>query len=162
MTKHVRHARGGLTLIELVLALGLFSLLMVAVFQLIDRSLTTWRTGETRRSLLEMSSSVLEQLSNDFAGLEPGARGDFVLEWVAFDTDGNGTMESKWPRDYRRRAVTLGEIAPNFPAAAHVYGYPVVLPPGREAWNQWLRGDWKRARDLIQPYASSLMVIDDG
>jgi putative SOS response-associated peptidase YedK len=39
---------------------------------------------------------------------------------------------------------------------------PVVLPPGREAWDHWLRGDWKRAHDLIQPYASSLMVLDDG
>ena len=91
-------SRRGLTMIELVLALGLFSLLMVAVFQLVDRSLTTWREGETRRSLLEMSSSVLEDFARDLGGLEGGPRGDLVLEWVTFDTDGNGTMETKWPR----------------------------------------------------------------
>ncbi|MBK7875690.1 MAG: hypothetical protein IPJ77_08055 [Planctomycetes bacterium] len=68
------------------------------MFQLVDRSLATWRNGETRRSLLEMSSSVQEELAADLAGLEPGARGDLVLEWVAFDTDGNGTLETKWPR----------------------------------------------------------------
>lgn len=96
--KRAQWSRRGLTMIELVLALGLFTLLMVAVFQLLDRSLSTWRTGETRRSLLEMSSAVLEDLADDFAGLEPGPRGDMVLEWVAFDTDGNGTLETKWPR----------------------------------------------------------------
>lgn len=102
--------RRGLTLIELVIALGLFALLMVAVFQLVDRSLTTWRTGETRRSLLEMSSAVQEEIAADFAGLEPGARGDLVLEWVAFDTDGNGTMETKWPRVRLVRQASAADV----------------------------------------------------
>lgn len=36
---------------------------------------------------------------------------------------------------------------------------PVILPGDREAWQTWLRDDWKRALSLLTPYSSSL--IDD-
>lgn len=32
---------------------------------------------------------------------------------------------------------------------------PVILPPDPAAWQLWLHGDWKRARDLLAPYSSS-------
>lgn len=37
---------------------------------------------------------------------------------------------SKWPRDYRRRAVTYGELAPGMPMAPHVYGAVTCMPAG--------------------------------
>ena len=53
MTRRAVHAarRAGLTLVELILALGLFALLMVAVFQLFDGSLSLWRRGEKEFAL---------------------------------------------------------------------------------------------------------------
>lgn len=35
---------------------------------------------------------------------------------------------------------------------------PVILPPDPGAWQLWLHGDWKRARELIAPYPSSQML----
>ena len=35
---------------------------------------------------------------------------------------------------------------------------PVILPGDPRAWQQWLQGDWGRARELVQPYSSSLML----
>ena len=35
---------------------------------------------------------------------------------------------------------------------------PVILPPNPGAWQLWLHGDWKRARELIAPYPSSQMM----
>ena len=35
---------------------------------------------------------------------------------------------------------------------------PVILPPDPGAWQLWLHGEWKRARDLIAPYPSSQML----
>ena len=35
---------------------------------------------------------------------------------------------------------------------------PVILPPDPGAWQQWLHGDWKRARELLAPYPSSHML----
>ena len=32
---------------------------------------------------------------------------------------------------------------------------PVILPPDPAAWQTWLRAEWKRAADLLQPYPSS-------
>lgn len=35
---------------------------------------------------------------------------------------------------------------------------PVILPPDPGAWQLWLHGEWKRARELIAPYPSSQML----
>ncbi len=104
-------ARRGLTLVELVLAIGLLSLLMLAVFQLFDRSLSVWRRGETRRALLEQASTVLESMALDLRGLEAGTQGDLVVEWVRFDTDGDSVMETKWPRLRLVRQASAAEMA---------------------------------------------------
>lgn len=103
-------ARRGLTLVELLLAVGLLAFLMVGVFALLDRSLALWRRGETRRALLGTSSSVIELLGGDLRGLEPGRAGDLVLEWVAFDTDGDGIAETKWPRLRLVRQASAAEV----------------------------------------------------
>ncbi len=108
---NTRTTRRGLTLVELVLAIGLLSLLMLAVFQLFDRSISVWRRGETRRALLETASVVLESLSLDLAGLEPGTQGDFLLEWVRFDTNGDGLLETKWPQLRLVRQASGAEMA---------------------------------------------------
>jgi len=41
--------RRGLTLVELLIAVGLASMLMVAVFRLLDSSLALWNKGEVQR-----------------------------------------------------------------------------------------------------------------
>jgi len=105
-----RTTRRGLTLIELVLALALLSVLLVAVFTLIDRSLSMWRNGETRRSLLETSAGVQELLADDLRSLEPGARGDLLLDWVRFDTDGDGAGDAAWPRLRLVRQASGGDV----------------------------------------------------
>lgn len=113
-----RHARRGFTLVELILAIGLLALLMVAVFQLFDRSLSVWRKGETRRALLEQSSVVLDDLASDLRGLEAGRDGNLVLEWVRFDTDGDNVAETKWPRIRLVRQASAAEMQRARDAAA--------------------------------------------
>ena len=36
---------------------------------------------------------------------------------------------------------------------------PVILPADPAAQHVWLNGDWRRARELVQPYSSSLMLV---
>lgn len=105
-----RRASAGLTLIELLLALGIFAFLVLALFQILDRSLSLWRRAETRRGLLAQASSLSELLARDLAGLEGGSRGDLLAEWVAFDTDGDGVDESKWPRLRFVRQASASDI----------------------------------------------------
>ena len=90
--------RSGVTLVELLLAVGIFAFLAVAVFQILDRSLALWRRAETRRSLLAQASIVSDLLARDLVGLEGGPRGDLLAEWIKFDTDGDGIADAKWPR----------------------------------------------------------------
>lgn len=35
---------------------------------------------------------------------------------------------------------------------------PAILPGDPKAWHAWLHGDWARAKELLTPYSSSLMV----
>jgi prepilin-type N-terminal cleavage/methylation domain-containing protein len=91
-------ARHGFTLIELLLAIALLALLVLTVFQLLDRSLSLWRRAETRRSVLEQASAVSNLLAHDLRGIDGGEHGDMLAEWVRFDTDGDGIAETKWPR----------------------------------------------------------------
>jgi len=104
-------ARAGLTMIELMCALLILAILMVLVFQLIDRTLGVWRRSETRSSLLEQAASVADLFARDVRGPENGARGDFVLEWVRFDTDGDGVAETFWPRLRLVRQGSSAEVA---------------------------------------------------
>lgn len=101
----------GFTLIELLLATGLLALLVLLVFQLFDRTLSLWRTGETRRGAMEQASVVGELMARDLRSLEPGVGGDLVAEWVRFDLDGDGTPDSAWPRVRMVRAASPAEAA---------------------------------------------------
>lgn len=37
---------------------------------------------------------------------------------------------------------------------------PAILPDDPAAWRLWLEGDWRAARELLQPYSSSQMRIE--
>jgi hypothetical protein len=104
-------ARAGLSMVELLCALFILAMLMVLVFQLVDRTLDVWRRSETRQSLLGQAASVADLFAHDLRGLESGVQGDLVLEWVRFDTDGDGVSESKWPRLRLVRQAASAEVA---------------------------------------------------
>ncbi len=108
--KHTR-SRAGFTLVELVLAAGLMALLMIAVFGLIEGSLSLWRKSETRRNLSEQASGVASLLAHDLRGLQAGERGDLLVEWETFDTDGDGLKETCWPRLRFVRQASEAELA---------------------------------------------------
>lgn len=103
--------RRGMTLVELVVAAGLLSILLVALLALMDDFLGLWQKSESRRALVEESAAVVELLAVDLAALEPGPRGDVLAEWVFFDTDGDGVNETGWPRLRLVRDATPREIA---------------------------------------------------
>lgn len=103
--------RRGFTMIELVLAAGLLSILMIAVFALIDGSLVMWRKSETRRNLTEQATGVVQLMANDLRALEGGERGDLLVEWVTFDTNGDELKETVWPRLRFVRQASAAEIA---------------------------------------------------
>lgn len=112
MRRHVEsRSRQGFTLIELVLAAALMAVLMMAVFGLMEGSLSLWRKSETRRNLSEQASGVSELLAADLRALEGGARGDLLAEWERFDTDGDGLKESAWPRLRFVRQASAAEMA---------------------------------------------------
>ena len=102
--------RSGLTLVELVVAAGLLSILMLGVFQLLDDFLSMWERSERRRMLVEETSGVLELLAEDFWALEPGARGDVLCEWVLSDVDVDGVKETPWPRMRMVRNASPAEL----------------------------------------------------
>lgn len=86
----VRERRAGFTLLELLLAVGLFSIVILALLKLIDTSLTIWGRTDTNRELSEMGGATLDMLAADVQALEGGSRGDLLADWRLFDLDRDG------------------------------------------------------------------------
>ncbi|MDG1499376.1 MAG: prepilin-type N-terminal cleavage/methylation domain-containing protein [Planctomycetota bacterium] len=86
---HKPSNKRGFTLIELILAMGLFSLLMIALLQLIDTSTTLWRNVDARREKTESSGGMGERLAKDLSTLEAGQEGDFLADWGLIEADGD-------------------------------------------------------------------------
>jgi hypothetical protein len=105
-----RRARG-LTLVELVVAAGLLTILIVALLRMLDDFLSLWQRSELRRRTAEEASGIAELLAADLASLEGGSRGDLLAEWAFFDGDGDGTAETKWPRVRLVRHASPRELA---------------------------------------------------
>jgi len=103
--------RRGLTLLELVLAVGLFAILSLAVFRLLEGTLGAWRKSEVRRNQMETCTAVLELLAKDISSLEGGARGDLLVEWETFDTNADGHREALWPRLRFLRQASAADAA---------------------------------------------------
>jgi len=95
---HREGSRRGFTLVEVLLAIGLLSILVIALVRLLDTSLRIWGRTEESRDLQEMGAAVLDLFADDVYALEPGPRGDLVADWVRFDTDRDGSPGMVWPR----------------------------------------------------------------
>ena len=80
----------GFTLLELVLALGLLSILMVALVRLLDTSFTIWSDTEQDREQVELASDMVERIAEDLRALVAGPGGDLVAAWEMRDLDGDG------------------------------------------------------------------------
>ena len=93
-----RRPRAGFTLVELVLAAGLFSLLIVVLLKLVDTSVTIWGRTDENRELAEIGGAVMELLSDDVNALEGGQRGDLVADWRYFDLDKDGLASAPGQR----------------------------------------------------------------
>lgn len=109
--KRFANARSGLTLIELVIATGLLSLLMIAVFSLLDGALSMWDKAEVRRELGDRNSGVMDLMAGELRSMEAGAHGDVWFDWYDFDTDGDELRETVWPRLRFVRQASAAEVA---------------------------------------------------
>lgn len=100
----------GFTMVELLLAMALMSVLMIGLVRLLDTSLTIWDRTESDRDALELGSSLLELAARDFATLEGSEDGDLVYDWVRRDTDANGVADLLVPRFVARRQADAAEL----------------------------------------------------
>ncbi len=85
-------------MIEVVLALGLLSVLFLALVRLLDTTLSIWGRTEASRELFEIGGTVMDLIDHDFVGLETGPRGDLLGDWGGFDIDANQIAGLYWPR----------------------------------------------------------------
>ena len=115
--------RRGFTLVELLLAVGLLSILILALLRLVDTSLTIWGRTDENRELLEMGGTVLDLLAEDLHAIEGGPRGDLVADWALFDLDRNGIAGAPRQRLRFVRNVSAQELQRvSRPSAAGEHG----------------------------------------
>ena len=65
----MKTGRSGFTIVELLLAIGLFSILLVALLKLVDTAMTIWLRCDEQRELGQASAAVLELFAEDLQAL---------------------------------------------------------------------------------------------
>ena len=136
----------GFTMVELLLSLGLFSLLLVGLLQLLDTSTDLWRRVEFRRERTEVSAAFSARLERDLSTLEAGPEGDFFADWTLLDVDGNGLASLPLARLRFVRRASPREVARLRQAQApEPLGTPPSVDPGAEP-------DWARADRGLSPF----------
>jgi type II secretory pathway pseudopilin PulG len=103
--------RSGMTLIEIVIATGLATIVMTALFGLLDLTLDLWAKSESRRSVVEQATATGELLARDLRALHPGNQGDLWVDWQPFDVDGDGIIDRVWPRLRMVRQASRADLA---------------------------------------------------
>ena len=103
--------RSGLTLIELMLALGLASIVFAALLGLLDTTLDLFARTERSRDLSEMASVTGGLLERDLAAITSDPRGDLVSDWTVLDADADGIAGLPVQRLRFVRHATPAELA---------------------------------------------------
>jgi len=154
----LRHSRSGLTLLELLLAVSLLSLLVVLVVELLDTTLSMLERTESRRDLLEISGATGELLADDLERLHAGSRGDLWVDWVALDSDGDGIEGLSWQRLRLVRAASAGELQRLEPGASKGQAGDGLV---EVVWAHLPGGDLWRGEARLRGDRPSLFFADD-
>lgn len=110
MKRFQSNARCGFTIIEMVLAAGLMTLLIVALVGLTNTSMTIWNRTERSRDLQEMGAAVMGLFAEDLGALEGGRRGDMLADWQAFDLNRDNIDGIYYPRLRLLRQATAADL----------------------------------------------------
>jgi hypothetical protein len=110
-TERARATRSGMTLVELIIAASLASIVMLALVRLVDSATDIWTKGEQRRALVEQAAATGELVARDLRALHAGSRGDLIVDWYAHDHDRDGRFERLWPRLRFVRTAAPSDIA---------------------------------------------------
>lgn len=109
--ERARATRLGMTLVELVIAAFLSSIVMLALVRLVDSATDIWTKGEQRRALIEQAAAAGELVARDLRSLHAGSRGDLIVDWYAHDIDRDGRFERLWPRLRFVRTASPSDLA---------------------------------------------------
>jgi len=109
--ERARAARHGMTLLELIIAAMLSSIVMLALVRLVDSATDIWTKGEQRRALVEQAAATGELVARDLRSLHAGSRGDLIVDWYPHDFDRDGRFERLWPRLRFVRTASPSDLA---------------------------------------------------
>jgi hypothetical protein len=177
-----------LTLIELVLAIGLFAMLSLLVVRLLDSTMRVWTSAEGQRFAIGTHTDLSSQVLSELDQLAGGENGELLIDWELFDTDGDGSATRPLQRlRFVRRAtaadlVRLGqrEVDPSEPETARMEGgelpllevvyavvpRPLVNPAATEEARALLPGEpgdvvlWRGERLIDDPALPSVFRAD--
>lgn len=157
-------ARGGMTLIEMLVAFVILLMLVTALVTLTTRSLETWSSGETRKDMYDRGQVVLDVISADLRNLysenewftdgmkplpAPALQGDLDKNnrpRIRFVRTGN-------PAVMRAPVATPPTIlAPNYYGPMWEVAYVLDPDPNKNILHRGVRGfDRRRSGTLLNP-----------
>ncbi|MFH1998867.1 MAG: prepilin-type N-terminal cleavage/methylation domain-containing protein [Planctomycetota bacterium] len=121
----------GFTLIELITAITIFSVLGIMLLSMVKSGMSMWKKGESSRNTMEQGVQMLETLCDElrlaFTENEPLAgapEARFVCDFYSWDRDGDGRKEAQTQRlKFTRISVEERENLNLRNAGDHADGY---------------------------------------
>ncbi|MBR4652660.1 MAG: prepilin-type N-terminal cleavage/methylation domain-containing protein [Kiritimatiellae bacterium] len=111
--------RGGFTLVEVLVASLLLSMLVVILTMVFNQSSIAWRTGKASVAQLDKTrrhlSQIQRQADDVLPGVQPGgvALGRVVSAWKQHDWNGSpGSLRKRAVEQLGSTELTVGEINP--------------------------------------------------
>jgi prepilin-type N-terminal cleavage/methylation domain-containing protein len=132
-----RARRRGFTLLEILAAVAIFSILVTMLFQVVRSSLEIWTLGERGKESMEKASGVLDQIAADLRLVHADSPRDsdsapvrMLADWVEYDLDLDRDAESTTQRLRFVRALPEERFDARLRAAGDVVGASAVLTEG--------------------------------
>jgi len=137
----------GLTLVELLVATAIFSVLGATIVFFLRQGLATWRAGETRRGAYEEAQAILRQVREDLGGAfvrNPAVPGEDPTVRFICDFDAHGRQRIAFVRTLPREAAhPIAGLAGNMTAAMQDLD-------GRDDLKEGLAGDLRATGGLLE------------
>lgn len=119
--------RRGMTLIEVMLALVLFSMLSLFVFSIINSVLGLWQTGERRGSGDLSFAAAVERMRSDLGAMHTGPRGWFIVD--DYEARGSEGDQPPWRLPRLRFLAHGGSLPADDPSGRKAVEVAWVLVP---------------------------------
>lgn len=107
MMKNIRTRRQKFTIVEILVAMAVFSILMLLIMQIFGSMQSVWTSTSNKTETYQNARVIMDMLATDFQSAYYNAEADVATSWCYYQTDDEPTDSSKpiWFVTHRQKSI---------------------------------------------------------